>query len=498
MSRSFSALTFVLILGLALACFHSTRVRTACWEDVVRDRQPLADRMPELVRAVESRRRTLKIPGLAVVVVQGDRALLMQGFGLRDVAKSQPVTPATVFGIGSCTKAFTALTALMAVEAGVLSLDDHPRKFLPYFRVADAAADEQMTIRDLLTHRTGLRAYDDEVWHNNDRLSREEVIRATMLRAPEAPFRSKFLYNNVMYTVAGECVAKAFGRSWEDVVTEKVFEPLGMKDSNLSIETFREPGDVAVGYQGAGDDPQPEPLHDLQNVAPAGAVNASARDLVRWLLFLVGDGKIDDRRLVSPRTLRECFAPQIAIEGTASYALGWEVGTTDRGCPFVVHGGGAVGHASRVWISPHQRAAWAVLANINSTRPFAEIANLVDAQLLPATNLNQLRTSMNLLAAALWITASFVIVGSRLRRRSLGWHCRLALGGTTALAFATVAFTLFAQSAFVLQATPWNAALLLGGAVGLATSLACQSRQGAGSRGLPTLGADDEPRLPTR
>ena len=199
------------------------------------DREDLGrfqSRAHRLESAIGRQRQKLGIPGLAIVVVNDDRMIRTKGFGYRDIEKGLPVTSDSLFGIGSCTKAFTGAAAVMGAEAGKLSLDDSPRRFLPYFRLADPAADAQATLKDLLTHRTGLTAYDDDVWHKNDKLSREEVIKAVMSKPATARFRTAFQYNNVMYSAVGECIGRANDSTWEGVISNSIFKPLGMKASN--------------------------------------------------------------------------------------------------------------------------------------------------------------------------------------------------------------------------------------------------------------------------
>ena len=199
------------------------------------DREDLGrfqSRVHRLESAIGRQRQKLGIPGLAIVVVNDDRMIRTKGFGYRDIEKRLLVTSDSLFGIGSCTKAFTGAAAVMSAEAGKLSLDDSPRRFLPYFRLADPAADAQATLKDLLTHRTGLTAYDDDVWHKNDKLSREEVIKAVMSKPATARFRTAFQYNNVMYSAVGECIGRANDSTWEGVISNSIFKPLGMKASN--------------------------------------------------------------------------------------------------------------------------------------------------------------------------------------------------------------------------------------------------------------------------
>lgn len=348
-----------------------------------REERHFPQRLAELADKIEQKRRRLRIPGLSVVVVRRDRVVFLEGFGLRDVDGRLPVTPDTLFGIGSCTKAFTGMAAVISADHGKLSLDDHPRRFLPYFRLSDAEADAHVTLRDLLAHRTGLKAFDDEVWHKNDRLSREAVIRAVMLRPPAAPFRKEFLYNNVMYTAAGECLAKAHASTYERVIRDLILVPLGMKRSNVSLADLERDTNASIGYQGPAEHPKRERRHDLASVAPSGGINSTARDLGQWLRLMLAQGRIEGRRLVSEAAFRELVAPQMPIEGNASYGLGWEVGKTEGGHRFITHAGGAVGHAAHVWLSPDQDAGWAVLANINNTRDFRQMTQWVDTTLLP-------------------------------------------------------------------------------------------------------------------
>lgn len=348
-----------------------------------REERAFPGRLRTLEEQFEQQRKRLRIPGAALVVVRHDRLVFLRGFGLREVERQRPVTPDTLFGIGSCTKAFTAMSAVISADRGLLSLDDSPRKFLPYFRLADPQANAGVTLRDLLAHRTGLKAFDDDVWHQDDRLPREAVIRAVMLRPPAAPFRKEFLYNNVMYAAAGECVGKANGSTWEQVIQASLFTPLQMTRSTVSLASVERDPDAAVGYEGAGKRPRRERRHDLRNVAPAGGIYSTARDMGQWLRLMLARGRIGGQRLVSDASFREVVTPQMLIEGNASYGLGWEMGRTEAGVPYLTHAGGAVGHAAHMWISPKQDTGWVVLANVNNTRPFRELTQLVDRSLLP-------------------------------------------------------------------------------------------------------------------
>ena len=226
------------VTSCTILCASGTRT-IAAGERIDDDSRHFRHRLARLESLIEKQRQTLQIPGLAVVVIHQDQVVFLKGFGFRDLETHLPITPDSLFGIGSCTKAFTGLAAVISAEMGKLSLEDSPKKFLPYFQMSDAKADAQATLLDMLTHRTGLKAYDDEVWHKDDKLSREEVIKAVMLKPPSAKFRTKFQYNNVMYSAVGECIGIANNSSWEGVISNRIFQPLEMNSSNTSMRAMR-------------------------------------------------------------------------------------------------------------------------------------------------------------------------------------------------------------------------------------------------------------------
>ena len=170
-----------------------------------------------------------------LAIVRDDRVIYMQPMGVRDIEHNLPVTPDTLFPIGSCTKAFTSMEIARSADRGLLSLDDHPRKFLPYLKLADPEADAKITIRDMLSHRTGLKAYADLAAEPGV-LTREEYIRAATSAKPAVPFRTKFQYSNAMYAAAGEIAGRVNHSTWEEVIANDIFKPLAMT-SSVSVIT---------------------------------------------------------------------------------------------------------------------------------------------------------------------------------------------------------------------------------------------------------------------
>lgn len=201
-------------------------------------------RLKRIEKIVEERRRKLGIPGLAPGIVKGDKVICMNGFGAKNPELDVGVTPDTQFAIASSTKAFTAMTAMMSVDDGKLALDDSPKKYLPYFNLRDADADARVTLRDLLSHQTGLGRTDLSLQFPQT-LSRKEAIKIAGLAQPSAKFREKFQYQNTMYA-AGDAIAKANGKIWESLVETKIFKPLGMTATDTSVVKMQQSPDARI------------------------------------------------------------------------------------------------------------------------------------------------------------------------------------------------------------------------------------------------------------
>ena len=329
--------------------------------------QPPTD--PKEVRAkvraiLEAQREKQHIPGLSFVAVQDDKVFLLETVGLRDLAGKLPVTPETVFPVGSCTKSFTAIAAGISHDQGALSLDDSPHKYLPWFHLADPEADALVTLRDMLCHRTGLRAYAD-LAAEPAVLSREDYLRAATAAKPTAKFRSAFQYSNAIFTAAGESIAKANHQTWERLIETTILHPLGMTSSRTSIESAAALPDRAHGYvyrQASKDWKEMPPPRSLVALAPAGARAASARDLGQWLRFLTSAGTIDGKRILLEATFRDITRAHIPVSDSISYALGW-VNYRWNGHPVVEHNGGSQGICALVSFVPDRRVGFAILGN---------------------------------------------------------------------------------------------------------------------------------------
>ena len=321
----------------------------------------------EVRRIVEEQMRGQHIPGAVLAIVRDDRIVYLQPFGMRDIEHDLPVTADTLFPIGSCTKAFTSMEIARSADRGLLSFDDPPRKFLPYLKLADPEADAQVTIRDMLIHRTGLKAYADLAAEPGV-LTREEYVRAATSAKPAVKFRTKFQYSNAMYAAAGEIAGRVNNTTWEKVIASDLFRPLGMTSSVAVITDMLQSPDHATGYlfdpasKSYRAVPAPKSLVAL---APGGAVASSARDMTQWLRMLTAGGRIGGRQFISPAMFRELTTPLISINPTTSYALGWAVYDWN-GLRVVEHNGGSDGISALVSFIPEKHAGFVFLANTSS------------------------------------------------------------------------------------------------------------------------------------
>jgi CubicO group peptidase (beta-lactamase class C family) len=349
----------------------------------------LAARLAAIEKTVERKRRQMHVPGASLVIVKDDRVIYLKGLGDRDRAERLPVTPDTLFAVGSTTKAFTAMAMMMCADEGKLALDDSPKKYLPEFKLQDPEADAKITLGDLLSHRSGL-TRTDIAWYTG-KLSSREVIRLVGTVKPTAKLGEKFQYQNVMYLVAGEVLARVEKRSWDQVVARRIFKPLSMKASNTTLRAMQRAPDYALGYSydAAKKEWTRLPMRDLRNIAPAGAINSNVRDMAQWLRLMLGGGEFEGKRLVSEKNFRELTVKRIEVTKSLGYGYGWMLGEWD-GHPVWQHGGGIDGFNAHVALMPDQKLGLCLLTNISSS-PLPNVAteavweNLVGRKPKPET-----------------------------------------------------------------------------------------------------------------
>ena len=336
----------------------------------------LQTRLAAIEKAIEEKRKEYHIPGVALVIVKDDHVIYTKGFGLRDVERNLAVTPDTLFAIGSSTKAFTAMATAMSADEGKLSLDDSPKKFLPYFKMRDPDTDARITIRDLLSHRSGIDRTDLSMVSGV--LSREELIRVAGLAKPTAKLGEKFLYQNVMFAAAGEIVARAQATTWDKFIETRIFKPLGMKASTTTVAQTLKSQDYALGYTYNNETKETlhVPMREIIQAAPAGAINSNARDMAEWLRLMLNEGVFEGKRLVSEKSFKELVSPQNKVAGNVSYGLGWFLRDWN-GHKVVEHGGNIDGFNAQIALMPDQELGFALLTNISGSPLGTDAMNII-------------------------------------------------------------------------------------------------------------------------
>jgi CubicO group peptidase (beta-lactamase class C family) len=324
--------------------------------------------LQKIEEKLDARRKELGIPGVSLVIVKDDQIIYLKGLGYKDFEKQVPVTPDTQFAIGSATKAFTALTVLMAQDEGKLSLDDSPKKYLPYFHMYDPDTDKNITLRDLLSHSSGLNRTDLAMV--TGKLTRAELIEVAGQAKPTAKLREKFQYQNIMFVAAGEVAATVEKSTWDNLIASRIFAPLGMTNSTLTIAQMEKAKDHSLGYNYNFDTKETTrlPYREITQVAPAGSINSSARDMAEWLRFILNGGTVNGKRLITENSYNEWLKPQMKItpDGKISYGLGWFVQDW-KGQRVVQHGGNIDGFNSMVAMMPEKKLGFVLLTNVSAS-----------------------------------------------------------------------------------------------------------------------------------
>ncbi|MFE0500166.1 serine hydrolase [Lysobacter soli] len=332
---------------------------------------------------VEGVRKQFDVPGIAVAVVKDGQVVLERGFGVREMNKPAQVDANTLFAIASNTKAFTAASLSILADEGKLSLDDRVIDHLPWFRMSDAYVTQEMRVRDLLAHRSGLGlgAGDLLYWPGTD-YTTEDVARRLKDVPLAGSFRGQYAYDNILYGVAQLVIEQASGQSYAQFLQQRIFAPLGMRDTRFNSDALRPRDNVATGHAKADfKDLQPAPRMTWHNVSGAGGIYSSVHDMSRWMNMQLAGGTFTDakgtqQRLFSEERQQEMWSvitpipiPKPAVpelEAAKPNFLGYGEGWTlsdYRGRKLVSHTGGWPGMVSRVTLVPQQKLGVIVLTN---------------------------------------------------------------------------------------------------------------------------------------
>ena len=324
---------------------------------------------------IEKTRQTWQVPGLSVAIVWGDQVLLCKGYGVRETGKADPIDDQTLFAIASNTKAFTADAIAILVDEGKLQWDDPVQKHLPWFRLSDPLASNDIRIRDLLCHRSGLGTFSgDLLWWGTAYSPKEILQRASVLK-PAHPFRANYGYSNLMFLAAGEVIQAVSGMTWGEFIQSRLLTPLEMTTSKWSIKQLTDHGNLATPHKTYLDRSEPIEWMNWDSMAAAGGILSNAADMARWMQFQMRQGKDSEgRAIVSQARIYETMQPHSIIPVSKArsqripathfraYGLGWSLADY-YGVKLVGHGGGYDGMYSEQLMIPGHRFGIMVLTN---------------------------------------------------------------------------------------------------------------------------------------
>jgi CubicO group peptidase (beta-lactamase class C family) len=352
---------------------------------------------PDLDRYITRVLETFQVPGVSVAIVRDGRVLLARGYGVRTLGDTTRVDARTRFGIASNSKAFTATALGMLVDSGKLEWDAPVVRYLPQFALSDPWVTSQLTVRDLLVHRSGLGlGAGDLLWWPASTYTRKEIMHRLRYVPLETSFRSAYAYDNVLYTVAGEVIETVSGLTWEQFIEQRILQPLGMTNSSSRHSDAAASGNIATTHAMVDGRLQAVKPMTSDNTNPAGGINSGAEDMARWMMAQLDSGRTGTTRLWSERVQRNLWTgvtpmgvgrpvgpfaavtPQFRL-----YALGFDV-QDYRGVKIATHTGGLPGYLSEVTFIPSRKVGVAVLTNQESSAAFSSITYRVLDHMLGA------------------------------------------------------------------------------------------------------------------
>ncbi len=330
--------------------------------------------------------------GLAIAVVEKNKVVLLKGYGYRDLEKKLLVTEETLFAIGSCTKAFTASLLGMLAQEKKLSLDKPVLGYFPELRFVNDGLSEQVTVRDMMSHRTGLPRHDYS-WYGAEDIGRDSLVHRIRFFAPSASLREKWQYNNFMFLAQGSLAEKLTGKKWETLVKEKIFQPLGMTSTATSINAMETGSNASIGYRVKNDSAIVKMKYmNIDAMGPAGSINSNVKDMTKWVTTWIYGGKYNGKEIIPANYVTEALSSQMVISAAlptpetpdvqfSNYGLAWFL-SSYRGHYRVEHGGNIDGFAANTSFFPSDSIGIVVLTNQNGSPLPSLIRNTISDRML--------------------------------------------------------------------------------------------------------------------
>lgn len=342
----------------------------------------------EFARVLE----TFHAPGFAVAVVEKDKIVYSGGFGYRDFENRIPADENTLFAIGSCTKAFTTSLIGMLENEEELSLDDSPLEYIPHFRFSTDEMNNEISIKDLMSHSTGLPRHDFS-WYFFPGKTKDSLLKRVIFQEPFTGVREQWYYNNFMFLAQGVIIENITGKSWEDNIRERIFKPLGMTRSNLSIVELEESENAAFGYQ-LKDSTSIKKMdyYRIAKMSPAGSINSSVKEMSNWVITWINGGKFNGEQIIPANFTTSAMSSHMVVAAALpakdrpdlhlqNYGYGWFI-TSYKGHYRVEHGGNIDGFSASTCFFPSDSIGIVVLANQNGSVVPGVVRNIISDRML--------------------------------------------------------------------------------------------------------------------
>jgi CubicO group peptidase (beta-lactamase class C family) len=353
------------------------------------------DRFAGLDTELNKLLETWHAAGFAVAVVEKNKIVYSKGFGYRDYENKTPVTPNTNFAIGSSSKAFTSGLLGILKEEGKLTFEDSPIKHIPELRFKNAEMNELITIRDIMTHRTGLPRHDIS-WYLFSTNSRDSLMQRIAYQEPFAKVRERWYYNNFMFLAQGVIAERITGKSWEENIDQHFFQPLEMKTSSTVIDGLKNGKEASFGYQVNNDSViKKMDYYDIAAMGPAGSINSNVTEMSNWVMTWINGGKFKDKQILPESYVKEAMSSQMVMSGgvpdkefpdlhMSSYGYGWMM-SSYKGHYRVEHGGNIDGFSANVSFFPTDSIGIIVLSNQNGSVIPSLARNIISDRVLKET-----------------------------------------------------------------------------------------------------------------
>ncbi len=339
-----------------------------------------AARLKEIDEYAQKAMQDWRVPGFAIAIVKDDAVIFAKGYGVRKLGETTPVDERTLFAIASNTKAFTAAALATLVDEGKLKWDDPVTQYLPGFQLYDPYVTRELTIRDLISHRSGLATFGGDLLWYDTTYNRDEILRRIRHLKPTSSFRSKYGYQNVMFLAAGQIVAAVTGKSWDDYLRERFLVPLGMTTTNTTVTAFKATDNVAAPHNEMDGKLRVVRYSNVDGVGPAASINSNVAEIAQWIRLQLGRGKYNGKQIFSAASSREMWSPQTIVPISEAgerfnptrhfntYGLGWFI-SDYQGRKLVSHGGGLDGMISQTAMMPEENLGVVVLSNSETSLP---------------------------------------------------------------------------------------------------------------------------------